>query len=182
MRGKLRGKLTYANVMATIAVFIALAGTGYAASKINGSSIKKNSVPGNRIKKNSLGGTQINESKLGKVPLAAQADTATQSNGPLAYARVTVPGGVMAAYSRGVVSDNVSRTGTGRYCIDLPSDPKTAVAIVDGGESDTGNETAQVAVPGSSFFSCPAGADIQVFTSGPSVGATSQPFFVLFGK
>ena len=68
-----------AMVVAMIALVVAMAGTGYAASKISGSSIKKNTVPGNRIKKNSLGGTQINESKLGKVPKAAQADNATNA-------------------------------------------------------------------------------------------------------
>ena len=63
-------------VVAIIALIVALAGTGYAASKLNGSSIKKNSVPGNRIEKNSLGGKQIGENKLGEVPSAAQADQA----------------------------------------------------------------------------------------------------------
>lgn len=66
-------------IVAVTALVVAMAGTGYAASKINGSSIKKNSVPGNRIEANSLGGKQVNESKLGTVPSAAQADSATNA-------------------------------------------------------------------------------------------------------
>ncbi|MCO5326487.1 MAG: hypothetical protein M9964_05430 [Solirubrobacterales bacterium] len=48
----MRARLTYANVMATVAVFIALGGGAYAAAKINGNSIKKNSIPSNRLKRN----------------------------------------------------------------------------------------------------------------------------------
>ena len=66
-------------LVAMTALVVALAGTGYAASKINGTSIKKNSVPGNRIEKNGLGGKQIRESKLGKVPSAARADAAAKA-------------------------------------------------------------------------------------------------------
>ena len=69
-----------AMVVALTALVVAMAGTGYAASKINGSSIKKNSVPGNRIEKDSLGGKQINESKLGQVPSAEQADSAASAD------------------------------------------------------------------------------------------------------
>ena len=36
----LRGRLSYANVMSTIAVFVALGGTTYAAATITGSDVK----------------------------------------------------------------------------------------------------------------------------------------------
>ncbi|HVC07448.1 MAG TPA: hypothetical protein VND98_07690 [Solirubrobacterales bacterium] len=74
---RLTDRLTYANVTATIAVFIALGGSAYAASKINGKTIKVKSIPGNRLKLNTVTGAQINESTLGQVPSAAQANTAT---------------------------------------------------------------------------------------------------------
>jgi Sulfatase-modifying factor enzyme 1 len=76
MRGRLRDHVTYANVMATIAVFIALGGSGYAAVTINGSQLKNRSVAGKKLKKDTLTGTQIKESKLGKVPRAKHADSA----------------------------------------------------------------------------------------------------------
>jgi hypothetical protein len=73
----LRTHLSYANVMATIAVFVALGGSGYAAVKIDGKNLKNRSVAGNKLKKNTLGGKEINESKLAKVPKATLANTAT---------------------------------------------------------------------------------------------------------
>lgn len=76
---QVRERLTYANVTATIALFVALGGVGYAATQINGKNIKKRSIAGKRLKKNTLGGTEIKESKLGQVPSAANADTATNA-------------------------------------------------------------------------------------------------------
>jgi hypothetical protein len=76
----LRTRLTYANVVATLALFVALGGTSVAASSlISGSKIKKDSIPGDRLKKHALTSTQVNVAKLGTVPAAthaAAADTA----------------------------------------------------------------------------------------------------------
>jgi hypothetical protein len=71
---KLRRHVTYANVMATLAVFIALGGSSYAAITINGSSIKRRSIAGTKLKRNTLGGSEIRESRLGRVPWARNAD------------------------------------------------------------------------------------------------------------
>jgi hypothetical protein len=82
-------------LVAILALFVALGGSSYAAvslqknsvgtaqlkaNAVTGSKIKKNSVPGNRIKPNSLGGRQINEAGLGTVPLAAQAEDASNAD------------------------------------------------------------------------------------------------------
>jgi hypothetical protein len=74
MLTSLRRHLTYANLMATLAVFIALGGSSYAAITINGSSIKSRSIDGKKLKRNTLGGVQIKESRLGRVPWAGNAD------------------------------------------------------------------------------------------------------------
>jgi hypothetical protein len=66
-------RLTYANVMATIAVFIALGGSAYAVSKIDGSNIRNRSLTGKEFKTNSLGGKVIKESSLRPVPRAQNA-------------------------------------------------------------------------------------------------------------
>ena len=68
--GKLRQHLTYGNVVATIAVFLALGGAAYAAT------LGKNTVGSKQVKPNSLKGVDIRESSLGKVPKAANADKA----------------------------------------------------------------------------------------------------------
>jgi len=70
------GRRTYANVMATIAVLLALGvGTVYAAGKINGRQIKKGSIPGNRLKRHSVTGKQVNSRTLGTVPTAQSANS-----------------------------------------------------------------------------------------------------------
>lgn len=87
-------RLTYANVMSTLALFVALGGTTYAVTGIGSSEIRNNSVrsvdlrnndvrgrdvrrrslSGSDIGENRIGGGAIKESTLGKVPTAARAD------------------------------------------------------------------------------------------------------------
>jgi hypothetical protein len=64
------------NGIALLALFIALGGTGYAATKLNGKNIRRHTIRGTALKNNTLTGKQIKESKLGKVPKARHADTA----------------------------------------------------------------------------------------------------------
>jgi hypothetical protein len=73
----IRNRLSYANVVSTLALILAV-GTGgaWAATTIHGNLIKKNTVTGNKLKKNTLGTREVNEAKLGKVPSAGNADTA----------------------------------------------------------------------------------------------------------
>jgi hypothetical protein len=100
---------SHAMLVAYVALFVALGGTGYAADQlathapavaakkkkakvskqIDGSTIKKGSIPGDRLKGNSVTGAQINASTLGTVPTAtnatkaghaSSADTATHAN------------------------------------------------------------------------------------------------------
>jgi hypothetical protein len=63
----LLSKLTYANVMATIAVFIALGGASYAAIKL-----PKNSVGTEQLKKGAVNATKL--SKAARATLAGDAD------------------------------------------------------------------------------------------------------------
>jgi hypothetical protein len=94
MRPRLRPRLTYANVTATLALFVALGGGAYAATALPAysvgskqlkrnavvtSKIKNNSISGAKLLDNSLAGADINESTLAKVPSAAVADTATRA-------------------------------------------------------------------------------------------------------
>lgn len=85
--------LSFSNVVACLALFIALGGSVYAAGKISGKQIKRASLPGNRIKpksiaasriqpksltgrqfkRNSLTGKQIDQSTLTKVSAASLA-------------------------------------------------------------------------------------------------------------
>lgn len=69
----LRDRLTYANVMATLAVFVALGGSSFAVSKIGGNDIRKHSLTGAHFKRNSIGGPAIKERSLAPVPRARNA-------------------------------------------------------------------------------------------------------------
>jgi hypothetical protein len=70
----LRRRLTYANVMATLAVFIALGGSSYAALTVTGRDVKNGSLTFRDLRRESLGGNRIKESHLGTVRRARNAD------------------------------------------------------------------------------------------------------------
>jgi hypothetical protein len=74
LRTTRRPRLTYANVMSTLAVFIALGGSSYAALSINGKSIERRSIPGKKLERNSITGKEVRESRLNRVPHARRAD------------------------------------------------------------------------------------------------------------
>ena len=66
MRDKIRPRITYANVMSTVAVFFAIGGGAvYAAGKINTSEIQKNAITGKLIERNAIGGSEIKRSAVG---------------------------------------------------------------------------------------------------------------------
>lgn len=84
--------LSFANVLAVTALFVALGGVGYAAATINGNSIKKQTIGAGKLKKgtltsaqvkaNALTGSVIDESTLNLVPAAqtaVSAQTATSA-------------------------------------------------------------------------------------------------------
>lgn len=70
---RLRDRLSYANVVATLALFVALGGTSYAAFTITGANVKDGSLTGKDLKRNSLTGRQIREGRLDTVPRARNA-------------------------------------------------------------------------------------------------------------
>lgn len=94
--GTIIRKLSYANVMATIAVFVALGGASYAATalpnnsvgtgqlkslSINAAKLKGGAVTTPKIAKEAVTGAKIKLSTLGTVPSAANAATASTLGG-----------------------------------------------------------------------------------------------------
>jgi hypothetical protein len=57
-------RLTYSNVIATLALFVALGGTGYAATQLTGDDIKNNSLSSEDIKNKSLTGGDVKDKSL----------------------------------------------------------------------------------------------------------------------
>jgi hypothetical protein len=72
--------LSFSNVIAVLALFLALGGSVYAASshKINGSKIKPKSIPGNRIKAKSLTGNQLKPGSITGTQVKANSLTGKQ--------------------------------------------------------------------------------------------------------
>ena len=64
------GRLTPATIVALLALVAALAGSAYAAGRIDGRTVKVKSLPGNRLK---LGSVPANRLKPGAIPTAATA-------------------------------------------------------------------------------------------------------------
>lgn len=71
---------SFSNVVACLALFIALGGSVYAAGKINGKQIKRNSVPGNRIKPKTIPANRIKPKSLTASQVKANSLTGKQIN------------------------------------------------------------------------------------------------------
>src|SRR3954447_26530349 len=89
-----RPRLTYANVVATLALFLALgSGGAYDVSKIDGSDIRKRSLTGKQFKTNSIGTRVVRESSLRPVPRAQ--NSARLAGQPAARFLVSCPQGTI---------------------------------------------------------------------------------------
>lgn len=92
---RLRCRVTYANVAATLAVVLATAGTSYAAfilpansvgnrqlqpGAVSATKIRSGAIGGHQVRAYSLTGRNIDKRKLGRVPSAVHASNATSAN------------------------------------------------------------------------------------------------------
>ena len=122
MRQRLRSHLTYANVMATLAVFLVLGGgTALAAYVVSSNS---------QIGPNTVSGHKPPAGKHANIIAGsiARGDLAPAARGARAYARVSSGG--FPVRSKNVAS--VTHPATGVYCITLGGgiDPASAVLVV----------------------------------------------------
>lgn len=81
MLDSLRRRLSYANVAATLALFIALGGTSYAALTVTGKNVTNSSLTGSDVKNSSLTTSDIKNASLlakdfkaGQLPAGAKGD------------------------------------------------------------------------------------------------------------
>lgn len=136
-----RKHLTYANVLATVAAFLALGGGGLAVAShltVRGSDIvrdavrskhiKAASVKGRQIAPNAVTGSKVNESTLGTVPNADRVDGShasafLRSNAPgvpVAGANVSAGGVLQEWFNRLGGMPTVTVQGTGQYLLTFP--------------------------------------------------------------
>jgi hypothetical protein len=129
---QIRKRLTYANVMSSMAVFLVLGGaTAYAAlgkNTVGSSQLKKNAVTTAKIKKNAVTSSKVANGSLvsgdfaaGQIPAGPQGP-----QGPAGSAKAWA---VVSAAGRLVKSFNilsVSKIGTGLYCVSAGNGATTA--------------------------------------------------------
>ncbi|HVQ58037.1 MAG TPA: hypothetical protein VMS60_03930 [Solirubrobacterales bacterium] len=196
---QLRQRLTYANVMSTIAVFVAFGGaTAFAAQKMIGShqlkagsvrtgklhteavtagKIRKEAVATGKLRNDAVTGAKAAESTFSTVPAAVVAETAA----PRAYTRVINHKTGLAVdpvRSKNVATDDITFVGTSVYCFELGFVVRNVQATVDwinGGA----NTFAQASVE--PFSACPAGTDASVRTTDiRGDGVENINFYVAF--
>jgi len=137
---KLRARLTYANVMATIAVFIALGGTSFAISKLPKNSvgkkqlkanavttakIKKSAVTKGKIKNGAVDGVKIKDGAVDGVKIKDGAVTGAKvADGSLTQTDlnvVTMPFSRVVAKARGSSTVEAPTTKFAVYPLDNPT-------------------------------------------------------------
>ena len=163
---RIRSHVTSAHIIAMLALFVAMGGTGYAALKL-----PKNSVGSKQIKKNAVTSTKVKNGSLkkgdfaaGQVPAGpagpAGKNGTNGTNGTngapgeaVAYARIDATGNLIGGpgQAKGITQTMIQHTagasaaevaGTGVYCIGgLDFTPTSAVVATDNTDSMPGAPT-----------------------------------------
>jgi hypothetical protein len=194
---QIRKRMTYANVMSTIAVFLVLGGaTAFAASKIGANQLKAGAVATGKIKNNAVTaaklrnnavttakisndavtGAKVDESTLGQVPSAKSANFADSAN-PEAFAQVGTNGTVDPNLAKGLNEANVTHPNEGVYCITVPGFTPRGGQVTPqfGGSKGT---TATITIGGTG--NCPAPAvQVLTFSGGAAPEFSSLAFYVM---
>jgi hypothetical protein len=156
----LRSRLTYANVVATLALFVALGGSSYAALTITGRNVRNSSLTGKDVKNNSLTGSDVKrlksgdvsdgsllakDFKAGQLPAGAKGDKGDKgdSGAPATrlFAQVTSSGNL--AYGSGATGASRSNNGTYDVQFDRSLDGCVGIAATGYGKPVGVGETQQ---------------------------------------
>jgi hypothetical protein len=166
-----RERLTFANVISVIALFVALGGGAYAISKAPKNSVTSKSIKNGQVKTKDLGkdaatGAKVNEASLGQVPsavnaghaqtadLAARADVGAQrfqsfnmpSTDP-SIVQSTVPAHVLLTFGEAKIAASCFKVGPGIevYLSVIATSPGTLYGFyhTDSADDGTTNTTTQ---------------------------------------
>jgi hypothetical protein len=188
-------RVSHSMVVAYLALFVALGGSGYAAVKINGKDIKRRSVAGAKLKKNTVTGTEVRnrslsaaDFKAGQLPAGRQGPQGPQGavGAPgatgtiIAYARVAISTGTVDAQRSMNISQSqvaAATANSGIVCFhDLGFTVKNIVASPVAAYGTATNNRTYVSVgPNSVASGCPSSspasfdnvAFVSVFDVGP---------------
>jgi hypothetical protein len=184
-------RLSYANVIATLALFLALGGISWAAFNLPNNSVgtrnlKRNAVTSPKVKNHSLRKVDFRD---GQLPAGARGPTGP--SGPAgtasAYAKIHSDGTVNADHSKGITQSMVTHPDDGVYCFDvsaLPGAPfKSAVATAEpSGTSPTTSSDRFVTtqVSAGDPAGCAAGTDVFAVVWDASGNAPVNWYFTIW--
>ncbi len=120
---RIQGKLSFSNLVALLALFVALGGSAYAATQLPKNSVgskqlKKNAVTTAKIAKGAVTGAKINLKTLGTVPAATNAAHATNAD------RAT-----NADHATSADTANTAKTATSATTADTATNAANASAV-----------------------------------------------------
>ena len=193
MRAWLRSRLTYANVIATIALFVALGGSSYAAIKITGRNVPKDALTGADIKNltgrdvrnNSLTGADVKNLKSadvknggllaedfapGQLPRGEQGPPGIPPNQTLELSGLTATGDQNLTSQACVDLDHPS---LGSVLIDLPLPAGAHITEVRARYRDTSTRDIQFGLEYTNFDGT---SDHQVVAVGGSSNSPAEGF------
>jgi hypothetical protein len=179
-----RPKITYANVMATLAFFLAVTGGAYAVAKLPRNSVgpkqlRKAAVTNAKVKKGSLAADRLSSkariSLQGQLGVKGDRGEQGSAGTALYFARINADGTVDPTQSKGISDANVTRVGSGRYCISgLNPAPANAVGNIEGIAADARILVTQIGASGT----CPAGTQVSLRTQSLTIN-TDGGFYLL---
>ena len=113
MLARFRARLTYSNVVSTLALFVALGGSAYAVGEITSRDIRNRSIKGGDLRLNTVTGKEIRESRLGTVPRALNANNAATADVSKSSETANTAGSAGTAGLADVARDAQSLAGQG---------------------------------------------------------------------
>src|SRR4051812_40422732 len=194
MLARVRARLSYANVVATLALFVALGGTGYAASQITSKDVKNRSLKGGDLKKDTGTGAEIRDARLGGVPSAQNATTADVSKSAGTATTAGSAGSAATATLADTAKDAQSLAGQGAGAFERATRTQFGKAPV-GPAGESGEQvvlswpelgaqvtsaTNQAACPGGGLRVAvkntkASGASVRVFQADTGTGSGNEP-------
>lgn len=149
MLTRIRRNLSFANVVAVIALFIALGGGAYAAKKLNGKTIANNSIPAKKLKKSVL-------KNLDKCPSNAPNKVMGICYGPAQPATIWD-----TAVQQVCKTQNLRAPTIGEALLVM-------TAVGGGATNETWtDEVTDISAPGRAFVKAPGDPMGQIFTAAP---------------
>jgi hypothetical protein len=145
---RIRQRLSYANVVATLALFVALGGSATAALVITGKNVKNGSLTGSDLKNGSVGSVDVKDNtllakdfKAGQIPAGPQGPPGTSTRLYTKFERLTVPASGLLRQNIECDSGDVT-TGGGYFLnsAELTDSQRNVEVVSDGPISDFGRE------------------------------------------